>query len=469
METNIKLVQINKQEKKSNKFLYAILIVFASTLMAALLVLISGASLGNYIYAIWNSSFGSIWQFGNFLGNLAWILIVSFAVMVAFRVGIFNIGVAGQFIFGAFLGYVIGVTYAPDAFGVIFIFLAAAIGGAMMAYVVAILKTRFGINEVISSILINWIIIYFINIIFTYTLQTDGINSTAINPENTLQPYWLLSMFNLETITCDLNIGIFLAIIIAPILFIAYRFTTWGYKQDILGKNIDVSNYVGINKNREWTNSLMISGALAGLAGVIFYLGTTNGSVSPGHFPVNQGFLIGAPFNGITISLLGFNSVIGIVVVSMLFSPIISSANLLNTITNQWNIVAFYLALLIILFSTFEFIVQYNANKIKISDKRFLDLERLSLVTDQKPLTELRDSTNEKYLVWYHKYWYIAYVWFINNLIFEYNENLLRGYHKKNVKYFEWNKSLFKTIDKLMKKVNLTFEKDQRISAKGDK
>ncbi len=338
----------------SEQGMWSILIVIGVILFTMLLVAIIGSSsfvlFINYLFL---TPVTSLANFGDFIGELAWLIIVGLSLMVSFRVGVFNIGVFSQFIGGAICGYTVALAFeGPGWIGVLLVFLVAIMAGAFIGWIIAKFKTVFGIHEVLTSIMFNWIMLYLVTFLVSpggsitfFTLE--GEIAPQIITQNKLTWTWANNLFN----STYLNYGVPIAIILVIVFWFMYKKTIWGYKQDILGSNISVGDYVGINKNREWEKSIAISGALAGLAGVIYYL-TFKGNVA---ILVSNDLPVEA-FLGITIALLGFCNPIGVLFSSILIAYLTSSQEMIFGIFSI-DIVGFILALLIFLLSMINFLM----------------------------------------------------------------------------------------------------------------
>ncbi|MBN2797441.1 MAG: ABC transporter permease [Clostridia bacterium] len=270
-------------------------------------------------------------KIGKLLLEATPLILAGLAVGFSFRTGIFNIGVSGQMLIGGLAATVIGTQFEmARAIQVPLVIIAAGLAGALWAFIPAILKAKYKVNEVVTTIMMNYIalevVAYFIrNIIQSPHFDTE---SAKVLPSATLRIEWLYNMFD----RANLNIGIFISLAIAAIYAFVLNKTTFGYELKAVGHNKDASEYAGIKVNTRILQALMISGGMAGLAGVTFYLGNTD------HIAIGQ--LPSYGFDGIVIALLGLNSAIGIILASLLlaFFNVGSGAvkaNLVNNVPNQ--------------------------------------------------------------------------------------------------------------------------------------
>ena len=271
-------------------------------------------------------------KIGNLLLTATPLILAGLAVAFSFRTGIFNIGVSGQMLIGGLAATVIGTQFEtlPRLVHVPLVVIAATIAGALWAFVPAILKAKYKVNEVVTTIMMNYIALETVSFTVRNFIQSPHFDteSAKVLPSATLRVDWMTQLFDRSNV----NMGLFIAIIAAIIYAFILNRTTFGYELKAVGFNKDASQYAGIKVNRRILHALMISGAMAGLAGVTFYLGNTD-HIAIGKLPTYG-------FDGIVIALLGLNSAIGIVLASLLLAFFkvgagAVKANLENNVPNQ--------------------------------------------------------------------------------------------------------------------------------------
>jgi simple sugar transport system permease protein len=231
------------------------------------------------------------------------IIMTGLSVGFAFKTGLFNIGTPGQFIVGAYVAIYIGVkwTFIPSSVLWIVALLGSALAGALWAFIPGILKAYRNVNEVISSIMMNYIGMYLVNYLIVQTVYDSAKNQTL--PTNTFLPtLGLDKLFQ----GAGLNSGFFIAILCVAIIYIILNKTTFGYELKACGFNRDASRYAGINEKKSIVLSMVIAGALAGLGGGLLYLSSTGKYISVVDVLANEGF------NGIPVALLGLSNPVGI-------------------------------------------------------------------------------------------------------------------------------------------------------------
>lgn len=236
------------------------------------------------------------------------------SVAVAFRVGLFNIGAQGQLVVGALAAAVVGakvelpgVLHVPLALG------AAGVAGALWALGPALLKRHRGVHEVISTIMLNWVALSLVeNWLVTGPLRasTSGDNSIA----GTDQVLESAALPRLLGDSSRLNGGLVLALLATVGLWLWLGRFVGGFGWRMVGANPDAARASGVNVGRAIVSAMLVSGALAGLAGAVLILGTEQ------RYPAT----IGAPygFDGIAMALIGNGHPLGVLASSVLFGAL---------------------------------------------------------------------------------------------------------------------------------------------------
>ncbi len=199
------------------------------------------------------------------------IIMTGLSVGFAFKTGLFNIGASGQFTCGAFAAIYIGIkwTFIPPELHWIVALLGALAAGAVWGAGPGLLKAFFNVNEVITSIMMNYIGMYLVNMTIVKTVYDSLKNQTKMVAKSAVLPKaGLDKLFN----TNNLNIGIIIAVLAVIIIYIILQKTTFGYELKACGINKSASRYAGINEKKSIIISMVIAGALAGLGGGLLYL-----------------------------------------------------------------------------------------------------------------------------------------------------------------------------------------------------
>lgn len=347
---------IDKTEKKDKnlskeKILYSFGAIGLALFFAFFALLFAGFSPIEYFGEIFKANFGGMDEFGNFLGTLAWVIPIGLAMVVSFKVGVFNIGSAGQMMFSGFIAYWLAsfIGASMGAFGIIVLMLSAILSGMAISSFVAILKVKYKVNEVITSIMLNWILLFII-------VATDKAELLPqyIDPSLHLSKDWVFS-----SISERANIGILLAPILIIGLILLYSKTNFGFKQGIVGSNPTVADAIGVSKNSEYVKALALSGALAGIAGWIFWTGTSD------YIPEIGVQLDAMYYQGIIVALIGFNSFIGTILSATLIAFFINGEALGETFTNSLPTTDLIMAMMLIFITISHFFIIYRPNYIR--------------------------------------------------------------------------------------------------------
>jgi simple sugar transport system permease protein len=233
---------------------------------------------------------------GNTLVKTAPLLMCSLAILFAYKVGLFNIGVAGQYCAGVALSLYAALAWHWNW---VLCLLLAVLGGAVLGAIVGLLKPYCNVNEVISGIMLNWITLYLTNMLLTrvkegtspYTLGVDKNAASSLIPS--------LGLGKLFNNNKYVTIAIPLAIIIAVIVMVVLDKTKFGYELKATGNNKNAAKYCGMAEKRNIILTLIISGGLAAMGAAMLYLtGYEQWNCSTSSVP-------GMGFNGIAAAFLG--------------------------------------------------------------------------------------------------------------------------------------------------------------------
>ena len=240
--------------------------------------------------------------FGQTLVRTVPLLMCALSVLFAYKVGMFNIGVAGQYVAGA-----CGCLYAALAWNLPWLpcLLIGMVCGAVLGAASGWLKTQCNVNVVISGIMLNWITLYLTNLILgtvkspssPYTKAIMGTNPSALIPSMGLE-----KLFNNEK---SVTIAIPLAVIMAIVVWVILNKTKFGYELKATGNNYNAAKYAGMKENRNIILTMVIAGALAGMAaGLLFLTGIEDWETTISSVPAMG-------FNGIAVAFLGGLNPIG--------------------------------------------------------------------------------------------------------------------------------------------------------------
>jgi simple sugar transport system permease protein len=290
-----------------------VIAILFGLLFGALIMLIGGYNPILAYGSLIKKVFGDTYGFGETIREITPLLLTGLSVAFAFRAGLFNIGAEGQFIMGSIGASVVGIKlslpwfiHAPLAI------LAGAVFAGLWGALAGLLKARWGVNEVITTIMLNWIALFLANYIITNFLLEPGQQRTYHIHETASISYpWLSHLFQ----NARMHWGTFIALL-APIVFYVILWKTrQGYELRAVGLNPQAAEYAGMNVKRNIIKAMFISGAFAGLAGVFDVLGVF-------HYQVAAASSSGYGFDGIAVSLLGGNHPLGVVLGAVLFGTL---------------------------------------------------------------------------------------------------------------------------------------------------
>lgn len=317
---------------KNREFIENITLNIVSPIISITLALIFGAIIIYFLghnpietyKEVINFALGNPNGWGYVLFNTTSFILAGLSVAVAFKAGLFNIGAEGQILVGGLVSAVAGLYIAPIFppflhLPIVLVF--AAFGGALWAFIPAILKAKIGAHEVINTIMMNWIGYALTNYLVVNTFREKGVlyplPQTAKLPSSATLPK-LFSVFQKIGINMPESNPVNAALIISVLGVIFTYYLLWrtklGYEIRSLGLNIHASENAGINPKRIILIAMLISGALAGLASTNDVLGY--------RYRFLDNFTHGLGFIGIAVALLGKNHPLGIVFSALLFGAL---------------------------------------------------------------------------------------------------------------------------------------------------
>lgn len=294
-------------------------------------------------------------DFASFLNAWTPMLFASIAVAVALRAGLFNIGVSGQMQTAGFVATIlIGYSSLGAGLAKPLVLIVGLITGAVVGGLIGFLKHRFNINEVVSSIMINYIAQYIISF-FINTRFVDPVSrqSRAVSKASRLTLMDTL----VGNLKIDIPLGIILAVIFAFVIKFILDRTKIGFELKTVGASKTAAEYAGMNVGKNMVLSMVISGALAGLAGVTYYLGYV-GSIQPRVLP-SMGF------DAIAVAILGNSHPVGIVFSSFLITVISKGSTYMSSSAGVEAEIASVITSLILLFSACGAYIRYRVKRTK--------------------------------------------------------------------------------------------------------
>ena len=252
------------------------------------------AILKNFLY--YPSAVKATQYFGSTLVKACPLLLCSLSVLFAYKVGLFNIGAAGQYVAGAGACLYFALAFKMPWYVCV---LAAIVVAAALAAVSGILKAYCNVNEVISCIMLNWIALYVVNMLLSTVKDPSSPYSQALGSTNSAA---LLPTLGLEKIFANnkyVSIALPLSVIVAILVWILLEKTKLGYELKATGLNKQAARYCGMKEKYNIILTMVIAGALAGLGAACYYL------TGMEQWAVTQTSIPGMGFNGIAAAFLG--------------------------------------------------------------------------------------------------------------------------------------------------------------------
>lgn len=310
-----------------NTFIHTIFSILLGFGVGALFLVAMGLPVGA-AYGKLIDSVTSLSGFSNVIVYAVPYIVAGLSVAFSFKTGVFNIGAEGQFVMGSIAAAVVGITLGnlPKFVLIPLCFLAAMAAGAAWGCIVAFLKTKRGINEVLSMIMFNWIAFYLSNFIAglpgikntgsTEATQNISENAMLVLPKEFTKNAGLANTSNW---------GILIALVAMLLVWFIIEKTTLGYELKAVGSNKFSAEYGGINVNRSIMISLAISGALAGLAGALLLMGRGK-RVSI--FSAQEGY----GFAGIVVALIGCSNPFGVFISGLFYGALMFGGSKLTLV-----------------------------------------------------------------------------------------------------------------------------------------
>lgn len=268
--------------------------IILAVLIGAVIMVLMGYDPIQAYSTLWKGSFGNFQQTSETLKTAIPLLLCGLGIAFAFQSGAFNIGAVGQMYVGALAAVIMGGQFSelPSPLHIFLATLAAFLAGGLWALFPAFLKIYYGSNEIISTILLNYIGIYLVDYMIAGPIKSGGYQNAP-----TSWPIVDGTMYPKLIPHTQLHLGLIIAIIAMILLFIVMRYTTLGQRVRIVGQNPMAARHAGIKFEQVFLLTFFISGSLAGLAGASEILGYQTRLIT--------GFAPTTGYDAIAVALLG--------------------------------------------------------------------------------------------------------------------------------------------------------------------
>lgn len=306
--------------------------IFLGFIVAAVILAATGYNPFSAFAALLRGTLGRPKYVANVLIKGTPIIMTGLSIAFAYKMGLFNIGAEGQYIAGSIAATIAGILFNfPAVIEIPLVIAAGAAAGALYGGLAGYLKARFGINEVISTIMLNWIALYLCNFISqldpffksgttgTYAINESGYTvflskwKTSAAAAEFMKDHPLLG----DILRTDFNIGIFVAVLLAfGISFFLFR-TTKGYELRAVGFNKDAAEFAGVSVKKNIIHTMLIAGALSGLAAALNITGINPHNISHLAMFEQNGM------NGIAVAFIAGGSPVGCIFSGVLFGGLL--------------------------------------------------------------------------------------------------------------------------------------------------
>jgi len=353
---------------QSTPFLVIILTFLITTII--LLILHTNPILAFKILI--QGAFGSINAFADTIVKTVPLLFVALGICISFRGGVFNIGGEGQLIVGALAATTIGLAsvHLSGWIQATIALVAGSLAGAIWGGIAGVLKAYFNVNEVLSTVMLNYIAVYLMNYLLRGPMMDPVQVKLGIFIPQTARLPRALDLPRLAP--TRLHLGALVSILMAFTVYVLLWRTTTGFRIRTVGKNPRAALAAGINIKFYTILALSLAGLLAGLGGAIEVLGVHHRMFTDG---TSTGFTGGAGFNGIVAALFGRLHPLGVIPSSLLFGALLTGANAMQRATQIPAAFISFLNGLIVLFIIGSEIIR---------QRWFRHLEKISFVAEEE-------------------------------------------------------------------------------------
>lgn len=322
-----------------------LLIIVIALLLSVILLSVSGYPPLGMIQGLFQSLTGDI------AGTIRWttpLIMAGLAVAITYRAGIFNLGVDGQLLMGAAAGTIASlyVETGSSLLDNILVYLVAMLAGAMFAMIPALLKVYADSNEIVTTLLLNFVAVLFVEYLITgpFRDQASGanLNATPLIPERFFLPR--LTFLGNTVANISFFLSIFLVIIVAIVVFK----TKFGNEIELVGSNPNFARYVGIDEKKTTIMVFLLSGAIGGLIGITEITGV--------HHRLLAGFNPDFGMTGIVVTLVALNNPIGVLFSAMFFGLLQNAGGNMERMTQIPSAITQIIEAIIILMLSAKFI-----------------------------------------------------------------------------------------------------------------
>ena len=329
--------------------------ILASLLVCALIIVLLTKQNPLEVYgAMIKGSFGSKRKFWALLQNLAMLLCISLAVTPAFKMKFWNLGAEGQVLFGGLCSMVLMFEVGdriPNALLILAMLVASILGGILWGVIPAVFKAKWNTNESLFTLMMNYVAIQLVSFAIMVWVPSGSSVMGVVNASS--KAGWLPDLFGQKYL-----INIFIVAVLTVVMFVYLRFSKHGYELSVVGESENTARYIGINVKKVIIRTMVLSGAVCGLAGFLLVSGTNH--------TISKDLAGGNGFTAIMVSWLAKFNPLLMVITSFLIVFLQRGAGEIATNFNLNTSIADILTGIIIFFIIgCEFFINYQIKSTK--------------------------------------------------------------------------------------------------------
>lgn len=324
-----------KNTSKIVNVMVPVISVLLAFIIGCIIIAALGANPITALQALWKGAFGSIRNLGTTLSRATPLIFTGLCACFAYRCGVFNLGGEGQFIMGAVVCCVIGTQFNIEGLpAIILCLVAGTIAGGLWAMIPGVLKVYRGQNEMIISIMLNYVATLFMGVLFTDWMRDGSVPQTVAVPDASR----LTRLFGLRATTAFI-----IALVVGIAVYYFLFFTSKGFQLRAVGYNMTAAEFNGFAVKKYFLASFLVSGMIAGLGGSADILGT--------QFFLINGYASGYGFDGVSMALIGQLHPLATMLVAIFFAALRVGSTTMQAATGVPTSVSDIIQALVIVFT----------------------------------------------------------------------------------------------------------------------
>ena len=324
-----------KNTSKIVNVMVPVISVLLAFIIGCIIIAALGANPITALQALWKGAFGSVRNVGTTLSRATPLIFTGLCACFAYRCGVFNLGGEGQFIMGAVVCCVIGTQFNIEGLpAIILCLVAGTIAGGLWAMIPGVLKVYRGQNEMIISIMLNYVATLFMGVLFTDWMRDGSVPQTVAVPDASR----LTRLFGLRATTAFI-----IALVVGIAVYYFLFFTSKGFQLRAVGYNMTAAEFNGFAVKKYFLASFLVSGMIAGLGGSADILGT--------QFFLINGYAAGYGFDGVSMALIGQLHPLATMLVAIFFAALRVGSTTMQAATGVPTSVSDIIQALVIVFT----------------------------------------------------------------------------------------------------------------------